>query len=82
MGGPMPSLVSGNSSSTAAAQQVRGRMAIDFQRLGIFGRQYLEGGVVIERAVKVVHLSVDTCDYGVVGEAWTDRLGDPQRFCA
>ena len=42
----MPSLVSGNNSSTAAASKVRSGMAIDLERRRVFGGQDLDGGVL------------------------------------
>ena len=50
----MPSLVSGNSSSTANREQMRGRVAVDFERFGILGGQDLQRGVAFERPREIV----------------------------
>jgi hypothetical protein len=60
-------------------QQVRGRVAVDLQRLGILRSQNLNLGVAFERASQIVELTVHARHHGVVGQPRADRLGDVQR---
>ena len=46
MGGPMPSLVSGIQLEHGRGQQVRGGVAVDFERLGVLGGEDLQRGVL------------------------------------
>ena len=82
MGGPMPSLVSGKQLQHRGRQQVRRRVPVNFQRLGILRGQNLQFGVGFERPRQIVKLAVDPRDHGVVGQPRTDRFRDIHRPCA
>src|SRR5579862_1856912 len=45
-------------------EQVRSRVPVDLQRLGILRREHLKSGVVIEGTGEIVQFSVDAGDYG------------------
>ena len=70
----MPSLVSGNRLLDRERKQMRGGVAVNFQRFGIFGGEDLQRGVVFERPRKVVKVAIDARDYGIVGEPGADDL--------
>ena len=72
----MPSLVSGIQFEHGGGQQVGGGVAVDFERLGIFGGQDLERGVLFDGAGEVEHLAVDLGGDGRVRQAGTDASGD------
>ena len=57
-------------------QQVRRRMAIHFECLGILRGQDLQRGIRFERAVQVPQVAVDFGDQGVIGEARADGTRD------
>ena len=75
----MPSLVSGKQFEHGRGQQVRGRMAIHFERLGILGGQDLQLGVGLERPGQIPQIAVDARDDGVVRQARADGAGDIDR---
>src|SRR5882724_11185385 len=51
---------------------MRGRMAIDFESLGILRRQDLQGGIGFERTVQIPQIAVDLGYQGVIGQARAD----------
>ena len=63
-------------------QQVRRRMAIDLERLGVLVRHDPNPGVRRQRVGEVDELVVHIRDDGGVGETWRDRLGDRLHGCA
>ena len=57
-------------------QQVRGGVAVDFERLGILGGQDLQRGVLFDGAGEIEHLAVDLGRDRRVRQAGTDAFGD------
>jgi hypothetical protein len=60
-------------------EQVRARMTVDVQRLGVFGGQDLKRAVGGERVREVGQLAVDLGDHGVVGQPAADGPCDIER---
>ena len=58
------------------SQQVRGRVAIDFERFGILAGEDLYAGVRFDRPRQVVQLSVDLRNNGSVRQPGADRFSD------
>ena len=77
----MPSLVSGIQFEHRRGQQVRGRVAVDFERLGILGGQDLERGVLLDRAGEIEHLAVDLGHDRRVCQPGADAFGDIDGTC-
>src|SRR4030095_12253948 len=57
-------------------QQVRRRMAVDLERLGVLVRHDPDPGVRRQRVGEVDELVVQLRDEGGGAETWVDRLGD------
>ncbi len=58
---------------------MRGRMAEDFERLGIFLGQDTQIGVFLERPSQVDEIPVGFGDEGGIGQPLTDGFGDIER---
>ena len=71
----MPSLVSGNSSSTAAASRCAVEWRYTSSASGFFDVRICRLASP-SRAGEVVQLAVDACDNGVVSQSRADRFGD------
>ena len=62
-------------------QQVRGGVAVDFERLGILRSQDLQRGVLFDGAGEIEHLAVDLGRDRRVRQPGTDAFGDIDGTC-
>ncbi len=78
-GGTVAKLGLGEKFEHCRRQQVRRRMAEDFERLGIFLGQDAEVGVFLERTGEVDEIAVGLGDQRGIGQARADGLRDIER---
>ena len=78
-GGAVAEFGLGEKFEHGGGQQVRGRMPVDFERLGIFLGEDAQVGVVVERAGEVDQIAVRLGGQGGVGQARADGLGNVER---
>ena len=63
-------------------QQVRRRMAIHFQGLGIFLGENAQGGVFFQRPGQIDEIAVGLGGQGGIGQPLADGFGDIERSAA
>ena len=82
MGGPIPNLVSGKKLQYGRGQQVRRRMAIDLERIGIFAGQDFQIRVGFKRPREIVQLVVHARHDSRIRQPRADGSGNIDRFSA
>src|SRR5208283_3117660 len=78
-GGAVAELGLGKKFEHSRGEQVRGRMAIDFERLGVLLGEDAEVGVLVERPGEVDQIAVRFGGKRGVGQTRADGLGNVER---